>query len=737
MSNALQPRPSAQALQTAALVRCELSGPRGPLNAAIWQAIFAAVHSTSATAALEIYVAEDRVAFVVASDAASLELLKRAIGGVSQAVAITPFQPLTASGTHPMLAALHRAAVPLWAPLSTMEDFQDTDPVGALLEAVQPLVSEESVLIRFVLRNASSTQYDKAYKGITRALYSGTIWDLFAMFTDSLRRGPKFQARVQRRLEERLERPLFDVVGEVALSGPEPSRLRTRAESLAAAFWGQFNAGFGGLALQLVESIDSADPPTLLLNADELAALWHLPSELVSTPGVKFVKHAPSTLPSTVLRTDGLLLGLHAQRGDTVSVHLSRQDLDSGHLVCLGRTGVGKSTLMHHLLAQLIAQPDRPGLWVLDPNNDLQAGLALSAIPQERRDDVVLVDLGDTDFPVGLPLFSTPKGVSREAMIQTTFAMLRSIFKEHWSETRMADTVFALTTTLCSIPGATLMDAPRLFDDSVIRRQALMHLNDPVALEFWSDYESLSKGAQRELVRPVLYRLRSFYRSAAVRNIVCRTDGIDFTDLLDKVVLVALNGPEVQAESDLLGELLIARLHLAALSRLSLPLEHRRRTYLACDESQRFKGASLPVLWSEGRKLGITLMMSTQFIDGWSEALADAVMGNTGTLIAFRCGPNDSRRLANTLRPFTSEQVEDLNRFEAIVKLQSGGITIPAFDISTRPLTGRPDPDAYDRMRANTRKRYGRPRAEVEAELNARHRDTATPDWDWSDLDAS
>ena len=735
MTTNVQPSsPYGTVQQTSALVRYKLTGPKEPLNPSVWQAVIASFHSTNATVALEVYMAEHNIEFVMASDSAAIELLKRAVTGVMNDVAVSLFQGFFPQGRDPIVAVLHREGAPLWTPLREIGDFKDTDPIGVLLEAVQPLSPTEHILLRFLSRPASADKYQKVYKGITRAMFSGTIWDLIALLGDKLPRGPKFEARVQRRLEDRLHRPLFEVVGQVAFVGSDPVRLESRAESLAAALWGQFNAGFGGIQLQSPSVEEIATPPTLLVSGDELAALWHLPSELVSTPGVSFLKHPSSLLPPSVLEKDGLALGLHSQRGDSTSVCLSRQDLDAGHLICIGRTGVGKSTLMHQLLGQLVAQPDHPGVWVVDPHNDLQAGLASMGIPRERWDDVVMIDLSDTDFPIGLPFFSAPRGVSKEAMIQTTFSLLRSIFRDHWSETRMADTVFALTATLCSIPNATLLDAPRLFNDAAYRRQAIGILTDPVALEFWADFETLSKGAQRELVRPVLYRLRAFYRSAAVRNIVCRTDGIDFTDLLDKVVLVGLSGAEVQAESDLLGELLIARLHLAALSRLGLPTELRHRTYLACDESQRFKGASLPALWSEGRKLGVTLLMSTQFIDGWSEALADAVMGNTGTIVAFRCGPQDSHRLANTIRPFTSQQLEDLNRYQAIVKLQTAGVTIPAFDIATLPPAGSPDPAALEYMRARSRQLYARPRKTIEADAHNSHSAENTA-WDWGTLD--
>ena len=42
-------------------------------------------------------------------------------------------------------------------------------------------------------------------------------------------------------------------------------------------------------------------------------------------------------------------------------------------------------------------------------------------------------------------------------MDEITYALLRSVFAEQWSSTRMADLVYGLTGVLCRLPGATLL----------------------------------------------------------------------------------------------------------------------------------------------------------------------------------------------------------------------------------------------------------------------------------------
>lgn len=541
-------------------------------------------------------------------------------------------------------------------------------------------------------------------------------------------RWPRFEPHLQRPLEERLEEPLFEVVGTVALTGSGIDYLRSRARNLASVFATNFDCGWGGIALdswswraqtKLSTLRWPDEAPSLLLTVGEMASLWHLPSESVRTVHLK----RPITFVSPDIRKgSGLLLGVHRQQGRDVPVYLSRSDVESTHLYVTGETGVGKSTLIGRVGGGLAAEPDRPGLGILDRNADLARGFALHSIPPYREKDVILLDFSDTEFPFGLPFFAEVPGVPLDAQIQTTFGAIKLIFREVWSPTRMEDACFSATATLCQIPGSTLLDFSRLFVDSSFRRKAVARLSDPAVLEFWEDFEALSEGARREVARPILYRLRGFYRSRAVRNIVCQSSGVDFSEITDSrgILLVMLAAAEIEAEADLLGEFILSRLHLAMMARLSRPRNERHPFFLIIDESQHYQGASLPILLAEGRKLGLPLILATQFLDGWSEALARSVLGNVGTTIAFRCGPADGRRLSAILRPFTPEHLEDLDRFEAVAKLQVQGVTHPAFDFRTLPVEQPADEARLDRIRSNSRRKYARPRREVEREIEAR-----------------
>jgi hypothetical protein len=706
-----------------------LVGPAAPLDPATCREALTALHGLGTLLSLELHAGPETIETILRCDARHVGVVTRALAGAASGWEIGPYPPFPPPiGRLRRVALLTRPDTSPWVPLKAVAEFPASDPIGGLLEAVQPLGAAEQLLIRYLIRPARPDCRLQALRDLTTPAPPRSLFDLVPLFADRGPRIPRFAASLHRVLERRLTDPAFEVIGAVALAGDDPGRLDSRAWSLDAAFRSLFDAGFGGLQLGAIA--ERADPTTLpaawqersgplYLTASELSAAWHPPSNRVLIPGVAHLRRPTSVLPPRALAARGVLLGTHRQRGDDLPIHLPVADLQLGHAVLLGRTGTGKSTLQHRLLHQLMDLPERPAVLLLDPHGDLARDVA-ATVPLTREADTVLLELGDTDFPVGLPLLRRPAGISTEAFIQATVSIVRLIFREHWSPTRMEDAVFALVGTLVHLPAPTLLDAPRLFADPAFRRGAISRVGDPVVREFWADYEALSEAARRELARPILYRLRAFSRTPAVRNLICRTDGLDLGALLERraIILVSLAGSEIQAEADLLGELLIARLHVALLGRLARPRQERSPVYLAIDESQRFQGASLPILLGESRKLGLALVLSTQHLAAWGEALAESVLGNVGTQIAFRCGPTDSRRLAHSLRPFTPEQLEDLDRFEAIVKLQVDGQTVPAFDLRTTPLAASPDPAMLARIRARTREQHAKPRDEIEQDIS-------------------
>src|SRR6266567_5070549 len=90
------------------------------------------------------------------------------------------------------------------------------------------------------------------------------------------------------------------------------------------------------------------------------------------------------------------------------------QDVTSGNLIRLsqtarlyglylvGVTGTGKSALIENIVVQDVQQG--LSICLLDPHGDTTLSV-LSRLPYYREQDVILLDIEDTEYPFGLNLF--------------------------------------------------------------------------------------------------------------------------------------------------------------------------------------------------------------------------------------------------------------------------------------------------------------------------------------------
>jgi hypothetical protein len=127
-----------------------------------------------------------------------------------------------------------------------------------------------------------------------------------------------------------------------------------------------------------------------------------------------------------------------------------------------------------------------------------------------------------------------------------------------------------------------------------------------------------------------------------------------------KILLVNLAKRRIGEDaSALLGAMLVTQIWLAALSRQDIPEGARRDFFLTVDEAHSIATASFADMLSETRKYRLNLTLAHQYLDQLDPALRAAVLGNVGTLIAFRTGAEDAVYLA---REFYSA----LGEFQAI-----------------------------------------------------------------------
>lgn len=626
-------------------------------------------------------------------------------------------------------------ATPFIGPLLYATDFrQPLSPVASVVGAMSDLADGEALVYEVALRPAQQDIVQIGEEMLTQSVVkwwdyltiAGTI-SATAIQVAGADKTDKYLPEIRRMARAKLGAPLL----EARLAVKVRAHSRQRMLQLITAFKPAL-ATFGRAGFSFLLPASEQTFP-LFLSAQEVAALWHLPADDCRTPGIEWAETASSPLPTPLLRAatvdarTGIVLGANTYHGRLRPVELADDDRVT-HVNIIGRTRVGKSTLMHHMVHQDI----RAGkaLAVIDPHGDLVKEILACSIPQQRENDVVLFDVTDYEFPVGLNLLAVPPGLPAEVGAGYALAVIRKMFADNWHSGRMENVLYACLASLVTYEGATLMDVPRLLVDGVFRDQVLAQVEDLSALEYWYDvHELLRPAAQLEIAQPIISRIQRFYRDPGMRRIICQRHSLDVSRIVNngQILLVNLGGL-ADVEGETLGALLISKIQMAAMSRATLVPEARRRFYCYIDEVQNFTTTSLSKMFSEAGKYGLSLIVANQYLRQLQGDTLEAIIGNVGTSVLFRCGPEDARLLAGFVKPqFGGDDLLNLDRFTTIVKMQHRGQTLPAFSMRTLP----PPPVreqasmARARIRERSRLHHARHRDEVDAELAARYRGRA------------
>lgn len=461
------------------------------------------------------------------------------------------------------------------------------------------------------------------------------------------------------------------------------------------------------------------------LSGEELTSIFHLPVVKIETPKVRFLKSKAAPPPAT-LPSAGIVLGKNEFRGQETFIKLSPLDRRR-HLYVIGQTGTGKSYLLRNLIKQDI--DSGAGVGIIDPHGDLVEAI-LGLVPQSRLNDVILFDPADTEWPVGLNLLEASTPTEKDFAIQEIIAIFQKLFlAEHLGPIFEHSMRNAMLTLMADEenPG-TLVDIPRIFTDPTFVRQLLIKVTDPLVRDYWEkEMLKMTEQYKSEMLGYLISKVGRFVENSMMRNIIGQNrSGIDFNDVINngKILLVNLSkGRLGEINSALLGLIITAKLQMAAFRRAEEKNEELRRDfYLYMDEFQNFATDSIATTLSEARKYRLNLILAHQFIAQLTEKIRDAVFGNVGSTVSFRIGPDDAKFLVKQFEPvFNESDLINIDNRHAYAKLLINGATTNPFNFATETVA-EGSLDEAEKLRELNRKKYARPRAEVEEIINKRFR---------------
>jgi hypothetical protein len=356
-------------------------------------------------------------------------------------------------------------------------------------------------------------------------------------------------------------------------------------------------------------------------------------------------------------------------------------------------------------------------------------------IPKNRVEDVIYFDPGDLSHPIGMNMFEIDpndpdRDHTKDFIIDEVVGMLYSLYDPGHTGIvgpRMENIVRNAAHVLMDSPeGGTFMDIPAVITDPEFTKARIPYLKNPDAIRFWTkEWPAAQRSNDAGEVSSWVVSKWAQFQTTMMRNILGQTHSeLDLREIMDnkKILLVNLSkGKLGEIPAKVLGMIFVMKFQAAAMSRANMPEEQREDFCLFVDEFQNFATDSFESILSEARKFRLNLIVANQFMSQLTDKIKSAIIGNVGSMIVGRMGFEDAEQMVKQFSP--TFDVEDLQRMPnrmGIAKVLIDGYPSQPFTMSFPPPMGNPNPQLADAVKRLSAAKYGRPRTEVEAEINAR-----------------
>jgi len=463
------------------------------------------------------------------------------------------------------------------------------------------------------------------------------------------------------------------------------------------------------------------------LNLKELASVFHFPVGIGSQPQLKEAKAGIAPAPLE-MKQEGIVLGINSYRGKDTEIHLAKEDR-MRHFYVIGQTGTGKTNIMLNMITQDIKNGD--GCCYIDPHGtDIQT--ILSRIPKERIDDVIYFDPAYTARPMGLNMLEyDPKYPEQKTfVVNEMMGIFNKLFDMKVGGGAMFEQYFRNSAFLVMEDpesGSTLLEITRVLGDKAFRDMKLEKCKNPIIKQFWTSAEQTT--GDQSLANFVPYissKFDNFISNDIMRPVVLQQNSVfNFRKIMDekKILLVNLSkGRLGDINANLIGLVLVGKIQMAALSRVDMFGKPMNDFYLYIDEFQNVTTDSIASILSEARKYRLSLNIAHQYISQLEEKIKNAVFGNVGSMAVFRVGTEDATFLEPKFKPqFTATDITKLDNYNAYMNMLVNGQPVKPFNLRTlAPEKG--NPEIVENLKELSYVKYGRDRAEVEAEIMGRYK---------------
>lgn len=397
------------------------------------------------------------------------------------------------------------------------------------------------------------------------------------------------------------------------------------------------------------------------------------------------------------------------------------------HIYLIGKTGMGKSTLLENMAIQDIQNGE--GVAFLDPHGST-ADKFLDYVPEDRIKDVIYFAPFDIEHPIAFNVMEDVGPERRHLVVSGLMSAFEKLFGEESFSDRMQYILQNTILALLEYPGATMLGINRMLSDKTYRNAVITNITDPSVKNYWTkEYAGYTERFAAEAIPAIQNKIGQFTSNPLIRNIIGQPkSSFDIRKIMDekKILIVNLSkGLVGENNANLLGSMLVTKIYLAAMSRADANPQELKKLpnfYLYVDEFQSFANKSFADILSEARKYKLGLNIAHQYIEQMADEVRAAVFGNVGTMIAYRVGSYDAEVLEKEFAPvFTMEDIVNLGLYQMYLKLMIDGVASQPFSAVGLPPWPKPEISFRQQVTEMSRQNYTKPKVEVEKAIEEWH----------------
>lgn len=382
------------------------------------------------------------------------------------------------------------------------------------------------------------------------------------------------------------------------------------------------------------------------------------------------------------------------------------------HLYIVGKSGVGKTKLMELFIRQDISY--NHGLCLIDPHGDIVESM-LDYIPQERIEDVCIIDPSDIDFPASFNPLANVDPLFKFQLTQGLIEVFQKQFGANW--TPRLEHVFRFTClALLDYPHATMRGMISMLTDRNYRQKVVEYITDDMVKRFFAiEFADWSEKFDTDAIIPLVNKLGQFLSDPLLRNIFGQKQNkIDISKLMNegKIILINLSKGRLGEEnSSFFGSIFLTKIKQAGMERASMPEKDRTDFYLYVDEFQNVVTQTFENILSEARKYGLNLTIAHQYVGQILPKVHQAILGNVGSVICFRVGGEDAIKLKPEFAPiFDTKDMINLAVTEFYIKMTIDGESYDPFSAETLQVLAPTHPSYREEIIEMSRAKYSIPK---------------------------